>query len=92
MAHSLQRLVLVSRSGVDVDSNARKVAGKSLGCDAEAIGKGCDFVEFDRILYLLSVDDLIAILRIQTFSSATTVARPLLPAHNVDLVSDEEAC
>lgn len=50
MAHALQRIVFVSRAGIDVDTNAGKMAREGFGGDAEAIGKGCDFIEVGRIL------------------------------------------
>jgi hypothetical protein len=50
MRHSSQLLVLVARAGVDVDSQAREVAGQSFGSYADAIGERGDFVELGGVL------------------------------------------
>lgn len=50
MAHSPQRIVFVARTGVDVDANAREVAGQSLCSDADAIGQSGDLIEVDGVL------------------------------------------
>lgn len=48
MADSTKIIVFISRSSIDVDSCTRKGPWKSFRGDADAIGKGCDVVEFSR--------------------------------------------
>lgn len=43
-------IVLVARSGIDVDSYAGEVAGESFCGDTDAVGKFCDRVEFSGVL------------------------------------------
>ena len=50
MAHSPQRIVFVARASIDVDANAREVAGQGLCGDADAIGQGGDLIEVDGVL------------------------------------------
>lgn len=51
MADSAQGIVFVAGAGVDVDANAREVAGQGLCGDADAIGQGGDAVEVGGVLY-----------------------------------------
>jgi hypothetical protein len=85
-----QRFVFVPRTGVDVDTDAGKVAGEGLSRDAEAIRKGCELVELYRILQTLA-RCMAARSGKLTFSSAATVASPRLPAHAADLAREAEA-
>ena len=50
MAHPSQFLVLVSRSSIDEDSQARKGARKGFGCHPDSIWKRTDGIEVDGIL------------------------------------------
>lgn len=50
VAHSTQIIVLVPRSSVDVDADAREGSWEGLGGHADPIGKGCHLVQFSRIL------------------------------------------
>lgn len=50
MAHPPQRIVLIPRPCVDVDSNAREMAGEGLGGDSNAVREGGDLVELYGIL------------------------------------------
>jgi hypothetical protein len=47
---SAQGIVLVPRAGVDVDADTREVPRQGFGRDADAIGEGCDLVEFGGVL------------------------------------------
>jgi hypothetical protein len=88
---SSQRIVLVPRAGIDVDSDAGEVAGQGFGRNTDAIRECGDLVEFGGVLggyqKCVACSDMASML---TRSSATAVARLLLPAHVADLVSDSD--
>jgi hypothetical protein len=55
VAHSAQRIVFVSRAGVDIDTDTGEVTGQSFGRDAYAIGESRDLVKLDWVLRLLAM-------------------------------------
>lgn len=93
MAHTSQRIVFVARAGIDVDANAREVAGQGLCSDADAIGQGGDVIEFGGVLEwwfrMASDAPTLGGWRMLTLSWATAVARDLLPAHAGGALRDE---
>lgn len=89
MTNAPQRVVFVSRTAIDVDSNAGEVARKSLGGNTDAIRKGGDLVELYRVLHKLAKCVWVSVWKL-TFSSATTVASPRLPAHVTDFVREAD--
>lgn len=60
MADSPQRFVLISRAGIDVDSNAGEGAWEGFGRDSEAIWEGSDLVKLGRVLKLAVIRDMFA--------------------------------
>jgi hypothetical protein len=50
VAHATQRIVFVSRAGVNVNADAGKVAWQGLGRNADAIGECGDLIELDGVL------------------------------------------
>jgi hypothetical protein len=50
VADTLQGVVLVARTGINVDTDSRKVARECFGRNADAIRKRGDLVELNRIL------------------------------------------
>lgn len=54
MRDTAQVLVLISRAGVDVNSNAGEMAWESFSGDADAVRKGGYLIEFCWVLCLVS--------------------------------------
>ena len=50
MTDTSKTLILEAGSGLDVDSNTGEGTRQRLGCDTDAIGKGGNTVELDRVL------------------------------------------
>lgn len=50
VAHASQRIVLVSRPGVDVNANTGEVPWQGFGRNADTIGERGDLVEFGGVL------------------------------------------
>lgn len=50
MADPGEVFILVSRSGIDVDTDTRKMTRQSFCGNSDAIGKGSDLIKLGRIL------------------------------------------
>lgn len=51
MAYSPERIVLISRACINIDSNAGEGPWQGFRCDTYAIWKGSYLIELDRVLY-----------------------------------------
>jgi hypothetical protein len=82
MAHTGKVFVFVSRTSIDVHTNAREMTGQGLCRDTHTIGKGGDLIEFYRVLgESVSRKEYVCMgtntRRKRTFSSATVDANLL---------------
>lgn len=50
VAHAPQIPILISRAGVDIDSNAGKVSRQGFGSNPHSVRKGRDLVKLYRVL------------------------------------------